>query len=67
MLLGRSVIYWILIVFIACVLFLLAIELIPLLFGIIDVVLSPRLVKLLALLIAVGVIWYGGWGRGGAA
>ena len=64
MLLGRSIIYWIIIVFIACVVFLLGLELIPLLFGIIDITLSSRLVKLLSLLIAVGIVWYGGWGRG---
>lgn len=64
MLLGRSVIYWVVIAFVAVVMFLLARELIPLLFGIVDVVLSATLVKLLSLLIAIGVFWYGGWGRG---
>ena len=63
MILGRSVVYWILIAFVAVVVFLLGLELIPLLFRIVDVTLTQRLVKLLSLLIAIGVIWYGGWGR----
>ena len=63
MLLGRSVITWVVLAFIACVVFLLAVELIPLLFDIIDVTLTDRLVRLLALLIAIGVVWYGNWGR----
>lgn len=67
MLLGRSVIYWVIIAFVAVVFFLLAQELIPLLFGLVDVHLTTRLVKLLSLLIAIGVFWYGGWGRGAVA
>ena len=64
MLLGRSALNWIVIAFVACVVFLLGLELIPLLFGLIDITLTRRLVRLLSLLIAVGIIWYGGWGRG---
>ena len=64
MIAGRSVVYWVIMAFVAVVIFLLGLELIPLLFGIVDVTLSARLVKLLSLLIAFGVFWYGGWGRG---
>ena len=60
---GRPVIHMILIAFLAVIVYLLAKELLPMLFGLVDVVLSGTLVKLLALLIAIGVL-YGGWNRG---
>ena len=59
MIAGRGIIWWILMAFVAVVVFLLGLELIPLLFSIVDVTLTARLVKLLSLLIAIGVIWYG--------
>ena len=63
MILGRSAIHMVIVVFLAVVVYLLARELLPMLFGLVDVVLSATLVKLLALLIALGVV-YGGWQRG---
>ena len=57
---GHSVIYWILVAFTAVVIFLLARELIPLLFGIVEWRPSAMLTKLLSLLIAVGFLWYAG-------
>ena len=59
MIAGRGIIWWILMAFVAVVVFLLGLELIPLLFSIVDVTLTARLVKLLSLLIAIGVVWYG--------
>jgi len=62
MLFGRSVIWWILVVFVAVCCFILAQWAIPLLFGFVDVSIPQKVVNVLAILIAVGII-YGGWSR----
>lgn len=60
MILGRSVIHWIFVIFIAVCVFILARFAIPLLFGLIGVNLPPEIVTILALLIALGC-FYGGY------
>lgn len=62
MLLGRSVISWVLLAIIAVVVFFIAQWLVPLLFGIVDVSVPRRVVNGLSLLIAIGVM-YGGYAR----
>ena len=64
MILGRSVVVWLVIFFIAICVFYLGQWLIPLLFALIGVAIPARIVNVLALLIAAGVVW-GGWYRGG--
>ena len=60
---GRPLIHMILIVFVAVCVFVLAQWAIPLLFGFVDVSIPTKVVNVLALLIAIGVV-YGGWTRG---
>jgi hypothetical protein len=60
MLLGRPVIHWIVLAFVAVCVFILAKWLIPLLFGAIGVNIPDQIVLILSLLIALGVVW-GGW------
>lgn len=60
---GRPVIHMILIAFIAVCVFVLAQWAIPLLFGFVDVSIPAKVVNVLSLLIAIGVL-YGGWTRG---
>lgn len=60
MILGRSVIHWLLVIFIAICVFILAKWLIPLLFGLIGFAVPDQISTILALLIALGVVW-GGW------
>jgi hypothetical protein len=59
MLLGRSLVHWLVVIFVAICLFILARWAIPLLFGLVGIVIPPEIVLILALLIAVG------WGWGG--
>lgn len=58
MILGRSVINWVLAAFIAICIFILAKWLIPLLFGLVGFAVPDQISTILALLIAVGVFWY---------
>lgn len=60
MLFGRSVIHWIIVLFIAVCVFILAKWAIPLLFGLVGVSIPDQIVVILSLLIALGVI-YGGY------
>jgi hypothetical protein len=60
MLLGRPVIHWIVLAFVAVCVFILAKWLIPLIFGAIGVGIPDQIVLILSLLIALGVVW-GGW------
>ena len=60
MIFGRSVIHWIVVVFVAVCVFILARWLIPALFGAIGVGIPDQIVIILSLLIALGVVW-GGW------
>jgi hypothetical protein len=60
MILGRSVISWIILAIVAVCVFILARWLIPLLFGVIGVAIPDQIVLVLSFLIALGVVW-GGW------
>jgi len=65
MLLGRSVITWIVLVFVAVCVFILAKWLVPLLFALIGVAIPDQQSTILALLIAIGVMLGGySWRRG---
>ncbi len=66
MLLGRSVIYLLILAFVAICIFFVAQWLIPLLFGLVGFQIPPNIVNILSLLIAIGV-FYGGYTRGGIA
>jgi hypothetical protein len=59
MFLGRSIIHWIVLIFIAVCVFILAKWAIPLLFGLVGVAVPDQIATILSLLIAVGVIWGG--------
>jgi hypothetical protein len=63
MILGRSIVFWIVVAFIAICVFFVAQWLIPLLFGLVDVIIPAKIVNILAILVAAGV-FYGGWNRG---
>ena len=70
MLLGVSVIEWLVRVFVAVCVFILFRWAIPLLFALVGVAVPDQIATILALLIAVGVLWSwhaGGWGRRPAA
>jgi hypothetical protein len=60
MILGRSVIHWIIVIFIAICIFILAKWAIPLLFGLVGFAIPDQISTILALLIALGA-FYGGW------
>jgi hypothetical protein len=60
MILGRSVIHWLIVIFVAICVFILARWLIPLVFGLVGFAIPDQIVTILSLLIAVGVVW-GGW------
>ena len=60
MILGRSVIHWIVLAFVCICVFILARWLIPLVFGAIGVGIPDQIVLVLSLLIALGVV-YGGY------
>jgi len=60
MILGRSVIHWLIVAIIAICIFFVAQWLIPLVFGLVGVQIPPTIVNILALLIALGV-FYGGY------
>ncbi len=62
MILGRSVIVWLLLAFIAICIFFVAQWLIPLLFGLVGFVIPANIVNILAILIAIGV-FYSGYAR----
>ena len=62
MLLGRSIIYWLLLALIAICIFFLAQWLIPMLFALVGFGMPAHIVNIFALLIAVGV-FYGGYVR----
>lgn len=61
MILGRSIIHWVVVILVAVLVFLLAMWLIPLLFGLVGIAIPPTIVTVIALLIAIGVVW-GGYG-----
>lgn len=62
---GRSLIHWLLIILVAICVFILAKWLIPLLFGMVGFPIPDQISTILALLIAIGVIWGGyGWRTG---
>ncbi len=64
MILGRSIITWLILALVAICAFVLAVWLIPLLFGLVGVAIPPHIVNILALLLAIGVLWGGyGWRR----
>lgn len=63
MLYGRSVVTWIAIAIIAVIAFFVAQWLIPVLFALVTVDIPLRIVNMLALLLALGVV-YGGYTRG---
>lgn len=67
MLLGRSVIHWIIVVFIAICVFILAKWAIPLLFGLVGFAIPDQIATILALLIALGCVWGGYTWRGAPA
>jgi hypothetical protein len=60
MILGRSVIHWLILIFVAICVFILAKWLIPLVFGLLGVSIPDQIVIILSLLIALGCVW-GGW------
>ena len=60
MILGRSVIHWIILVFVAICVFILAKFAVPLFFGLIGVAIPDQISTILALLIALGCV-YGGY------
>ena len=60
MILGRSVIHWLVLIFVAICVFILARWLIPLVFGLLGVAIPDQIVIILSLLIALGCV-YGGW------
>ena len=60
MIFGRSIIHWIVLVFIAVCVFVLAKWLIPLIFGMIGFPIPDQISTILALLIALGCV-YGGY------
>lgn len=62
MLFGRSVITWIILAFVAVCVFILARWAIPLLFALVGVTVPDQIATILALLIAVAVV-YGGYAR----
>lgn len=65
MLLGRSVLVWIALAFVAVCVFVVAKWAIPALFGLVGFDVPEQIAVVLALLIAVGIIWGGaGWRRG---
>ena len=59
MFMGRSIIHWIILVFIAICVFILAKWAIPLLFALVGVAIPDQIATILALLIAVMCIWGG--------
>ncbi len=67
MIFGRSVIHWLIVVFIAICVFVLARWLIPLLFGMIGFPIPDQIVIILSLLIALGVVYGGRSWRTGPA
>ena len=58
MVLGRSVLSWVLAVFIAVCVFILAKWAIPVLFALVGFIVPPQIASVLAILIAVGVVFY---------
>ena len=59
MLFGRSVIHWIILALIAVCVFILARWLIPILFGLVGVAIPDQIATILALLIALGIVYWG--------
>lgn len=62
MVLGKSIVYWLILAFIAICLFFVFQWLIPLVFGLVGFAIPAHIVNILALLIAAGV-FYGGYVR----
>lgn len=60
---GRPILFWIVIALIAIGVFIVAQWAIPLLFEVVEVAVPSRVVNVLALLLALGVV-YGGYSRG---
>jgi hypothetical protein len=64
MILGRSILHWVVVILVAVLVFLLAMWLIPLVFGLLGIAIPSNIVTIIALLIAIGVVWGGyGWQR----
>lgn len=62
MIFGRSILRWIVLAFLAVCVFVVAAWLIPLLFGAVGFPIPPQIVTILALLLALSVVWGGyGW------
>lgn len=63
MVFGRSILTWVVLVFVAVCVFILAKWLIPLLFGLVGFAVPDQISTIIALLIALGVVWsgYGRW------
>jgi hypothetical protein len=59
MILGRSVIHWLVLIFVGICIFILAKWLIPLVFGLIGFAIPDQISTILALLIALGCCWGG--------
>jgi len=59
MILGRSVIHWVILLFVAVCVFVVARWLIPLLFGAVGFPIPDQIVTILSILIALGVVWGG--------
>lgn len=65
MILGRSVIHWLVLLFVAVCVFVICKWLIPLLFGAVGFPIPDQIVTILSILIALGVVWGGyGWRTG---
>ena len=63
---GRSVLYWIVTIILAVLVFFVFQWLIPLLAGLVGLAIPVMIVNILALLIALAVVWGGyGYNRGG--
>ena len=62
MLFGKSVIWWLLVAFLATCIFFLAQWVIPLLFGLVGFAFPPHITNVIALLVAAGIV-YGGYTR----
>lgn len=59
MLFGKSILAWIVLVLVAICVFFIVQWLLPLVFGLVGFAIPGRIVNVLALLVAIGVFWYG--------
>ncbi len=60
MILGHSILHWLLLAIVAIIVFFIAQWLIPIIFGLVSVDIPHHIVNMLALLLAIGVL-VGGW------